>query len=172
MEKPELIIFTGNVGCGKSTMAARLAKKGYVIVNMDAIIKMVQGGDYGAYDPKLKPVYREIERGGIITALCFKIPVVVDRTNMKISDRARYVEMGKNAAARVSSCCWGAGDPIGLKRRLEHPKGILKEKWREIFDYMAGSYEEPRLEEGFSSIHFYNIYGEVIDEFKETNFIA
>lgn len=164
MKEPELIIFTGNVGCGKSTMAAKLAKQGYVVVNMDTITKMVQGGDYGAYDPKLKPVYHAIERGGIVSALCLKVSVVVDRTNMKVSDRARYVEIGRNIAARVISFCWGAGQTAGLSRRLEDPKGIPEKQWREIFDYMYGSYEEPGLEEGFDSVRFFDINGEIIKE--------
>lgn len=162
MKEPELIIFTGNVGCGKSTMAAKLAKQGYVVVNMDTITKMVQGGDYGAYDPKLKPVYHAIERGGIVSALCLKVSVVVDRTNMKVSDRARYIETGRNIAARVISFCWGAGQTVGLNRRLEDPKGIPEKQWREIFDYMYGSFERPAFGEGFDSIHFIDVDGKEI----------
>lgn len=172
MEGPELIIFTGNVGCGKSTMAAELAKKGYVVVNMDTITKMVRGGDYGAYDPRLRPVYHAIERGGIVSALCIKISVVVDRTNMKASDRARYIKIGKNIAGSVSSYCWGVGQPGALKRRLQDPKGIPEKQWIEVYDYMAGEYEEPGFGEGFDSIRFFDIHGEVINETRETDSAA
>ena len=167
MEKPELIIFTGNIGCGKSTLATRLVRQGHVIINGDAITAMVQGGDYGAYDPKKKPVYHAIERAGIVAALCNNFSAVVDRTNMKVSDRARYVEVGKLYGARVGLYCWGAGDPVGLERRLCDSKGIPEKQWRGVFDYMAGSYEKPTLEEGFDSIHFLNIFGEFIGDLDE-----
>ncbi len=152
MKKPELIIFTGNVGCGKSTLATKLAKRGYVIINGDAITTMVQGGEYGAYDPKKKPIYHAMERAGMVAAFLANYSVVVDRTNMKVSDRARYIERGKNHGALIRSYYWGPGDPMGLERRLKDPKGIPEEQWRGVFDYMAGSYEEPSLEEGFDSV--------------------
>jgi len=164
MKKPELIIFTGNIGCGKSTLATELAKKGYVIINGDLITSMVQGGDYGKYDPEKKPIYHAIERAGIVTALLHRFSVVVDRTNMKASDRARYIKMGVAYNTTVVSYCWGSGHPEWLKRRLNDPKGIPEEKWIEVYEYMAGSFERPSLEEGFGLIRFFDINGMIIDE--------
>lgn len=165
MKKPELIIFTGNIGCGKSTLATELAKQGYVIINGDLITSMVQGGDYGKYDPEKKPVYHAIEKAGIMTALFHKFSVVVDRTNMKASDRARYIFMGKFHNALVRSYCWGPGKPEDLKRRLNDPKGISEETWRKVFGHMAGAYEKPYREEGFSLIYLLDAKGMItIDE--------
>lgn len=159
MNKPELIIFTGNIGCGKSTLATVLAQRGFVIINGDSITTMVQGGDYSAYDPKKKPVYYAIEGAGIVVALCNMFSVVVDRTNMKVSDRARYIAMGKKHGAIVSSYCWGPGDPADLKRRIIDPKGVPGKQWKDVFKQMAESYEKPSQKEGFDSIYFLNIYG-------------
>ena len=72
--------------------------------------------------------------------------------------------MGKFHHASIKSYSWGAGDPEHLKRRLNDPKGIPEEKWIEVYEYMAGSYEKPSLEEGFNSIHFIDNDGMVIDE--------
>ena len=164
MKKPELIIFTGNIGCGKSTEATELARKGYVIVNGDLITAMVQGGDYGKYDPEKKPIYHAIEKAGIMTALFHKFSVVVDRTNMKVSDRARYIFMGQFHDAVITSYCWGAGEPEYLKRRLKDLKGIPEDQWIEVYEYMAGSYEQPTLKEGFDSIYFLSIGGGGVSE--------
>lgn len=171
MKKQELIIFTGNVGCGKSTLATRLAEQGYVIINGDLITAMVQGGNYGAYDPNKKPIYHAIERAGIATALCNNFSVVVDRTNMKVSDRARYVEVGRLYGAIVNSYCWGPGKPEDLKRRLNDPKGIPEKQWEEVFDYMGGSYEKPCREEGFNLIYLLDAKG-VITTDEEADPIA
>lgn len=168
MDKPELVIFTGNIGCGKSTLATKLAGQGFVIINMDSITAMVQGGDYGAYDPKKKPVYHAIEHAGIVNALFNKFSVVVDRTNMKASDRARYIKMGKTYKALIKSYCWGPGEPEDLKRRLNDPKGIPEKQWEEVFDYMAGSYEKPCREEGFNLIYLLDAKG-VITRDEETD---
>jgi len=164
MKKPELIIFTGNIGCGKSTEATELAKQGHVIINGDAITTMVQGGDYGAYDPKKKPIYHAIERAGIEVALRYGFSAVVDRTNMKVSDRARFINIGKRYDVLIRSYCWGPGDPKALDRRLKDPKGITKKQWIEVYEHMDGEYEKPTLMEGFDSITFFDNYGEVIGE--------
>jgi hypothetical protein len=149
--KPELIIFTGNIGCGKSTLASKLAKKGYVVINMDSITAMVQGGEYGLYDAAKKPVYHSMERAGIESALSNGLSVVVDRTNMKISDRAKYIEIGKKHGANIRSFDWGVGTASDLGRRLINPNGVPAKQWHDVFKYMAGSYEPPSLDEGFDS---------------------
>ena len=169
-KSPELIIFTGNVGCGKSTMAAKMAKNGFVIINGDLITIMVQGGEYGAYDPKKKPVYHAIERAGIETALERGFSVVVDRTNMKVSDRARFVEMGKKYDVAIKSYCWGPGSNIALRRRLDDPKGIPESQWEDVFNRMYASYEKPDRDEGFDSISFLDVDGGLIYEKGKANF--
>lgn len=152
MIKPELIVFTGNIGCGKSFIASKLAKKGYVIVNNDAITTMVQGGEYGLYDVNKKPLYKIIETTAISEALKDGFSVVVDRTNMKASDRNRYVDIGKEHNADIISYCWGRGNIIDLERRNNHPRGIPEKTWIDVSVYMYESYEEPTPEEGFSEI--------------------
>ena len=147
----EMIIFTGNIGCGKSLIASKLAKKGYVVINSDSITAMVQGGEYGLYDPDKKPVYHGMERVGIVNALTNGLSVVIDRTNMKVSDRAKYIEIGKKYFAYIHSYDWGSGTAGELLRRLENPNGIPATQWRKVHRFMFESYESPSLDEGFDS---------------------
>lgn len=148
----ELIIYTGNIGCGKSFLSSKLAKKGYVIVNNDAITTMIQGSEYGLYDVNKKPIYREIEVAAIRTSLLNGFSVVVDRTNMKALDRKRYIDIGKEYKANIISFDWGPGDETTLARRLANPNGIPESQWRKVHRAMTKSYEKPSLDEGFNCL--------------------
>jgi predicted kinase len=148
----KLYLTTGNIGSGKTLIAGKLAKTGAVRVNNDEITTMVQGGEYGAYDPAKKEVYRAIETAGISAALSGKFDIVVDRTNMKRSDRARYIEIGKRWGAKIVSIDFGPGDQHGLARRLREPNGIPSDRWQDVWENFYVSYEQPEEKEGFDSI--------------------
>lgn len=151
MEKQELIIFTGNIGCGKSLLAAKLAQKGYVIVNGDSFTTAIHGGGYGLYDPAKKPIYHALEFAALRTALENGFSVVVDRTCMKVSDRKRYIDIGKEYGVYIHSYDWGSGNEKELNRRLANPNGIPESQWESVHRYMSESYESPSLDEGFNS---------------------
>lgn len=151
MKKLELVILTGNIGSGKSLLASKYAKRGHVVVNMDSIVKMIHGGEYGMYDVNKKPVYHKVEQECIRTALSLGFSVVVDRTNMKISDRKRYINIGKDYDIQIHSHDFGPGNKKTLKRRLKNPHGIPVSTWESVHKYMAGSYESSSLNEGLSS---------------------
>ena len=148
----ELIVFTGNIGTGKSLAASKYAKNGYVVVNMDSITTMVQGGEYGLYDSAKKSVYHGIEKAAICTALGAGFSVVVDRTNMKKSDRARYIEMATFPGIKKVSIDWGMGNEKSINRRLKNPNGVPDLQWIGVHEYMAKSYERPSVDEGFDEL--------------------
>ena len=144
----ELIILTGNIGCGKSTKALEFAKQGYVIVNDDAISTMIGGGDYNLYDKSKKHLYKCIELYCIELGLDTNRNVVADIPNMKSSSRARFIEIGKKYNAEIISYDWGRGTLKDLFRRQEESRGYPH--WSEAFFRKEQEYEEPTLEEGFN----------------------
>ena len=149
----ELIIFTGNTGCGKSTKAVELAKEDYVIINMDYIVTMIGGGDYKLYDVKKQALYHTIEKSAIAGALCYGFSVVVDRTNMDVKRRMQYIEIGKVYTKNIISYNWGSGIKEDLVRRNNDSRGYPKKGyWGKVFKKFKNEYEEPSLEEGFSKI--------------------
>lgn len=149
----KLIVLVGNIGCGKSTEAARLAKEtGAVVVNMDSIQQMVSGGVYGAYDVAKKELYQDIEHIAIKSALERGLDVVIDRTNMDKKRRARFIAIGKCHGAEICSFDFGPGTESDLERRLTDPRDIPAEKWREVFESMSNAYEQPSSDEGFTSM--------------------
>lgn len=147
-----MTIFTGNIGCGKSFMAKKLAKKGHAIVTMDSIQQMISGGEYNSYDAKKRKVYWDIEETAIKSSLDNNINVVIDRTCIDRARRKRFVDIGKTHADKIVSMNWGEGYQNGLDRRLKNPRGNTAETWKNVHDYMRKSYEAPTLEEGFDEI--------------------
>ncbi len=150
---PELKIFTGNVGCGKSFLASKFAKRfNDVIVNMDSIQQMVSGGEYGRYDSTKKEVYHAAENAVVEQALSAGLSVVVDRTNMDRKRRKRFIEIGGKYGADIISYDWGKGSVDALARRIATPRGISEHQWLEVQSFMETSYEKPSRDEGFSDI--------------------
>ena len=149
---PNVNIFIGNIGSGKSVLARKLAYQGSVIFNMDAFQQMVAGGEYGAYDPSKKDIYQEAENLTIRKALESGLSVVIDRTNMDRKRRQRFIEIGKEYGAKVIANCWGPGTGQNMANRMKSSRGIPEKQWLEVFTFMQKSYEPPNLEEGFDEI--------------------
>jgi predicted kinase len=153
---PNLKIFTGNIGCGKSTLAARFARQfNDVVVNMDSIQQMIGGGEYGRYDTAKKDVYQATETAAIESALNAGLSVVIDRTNMDKKRRARFIEIGKKHAANIISYNWNpsmASSENGMLRRLKIPHGIPAEVWKSVFSFMQKNYEPISEDEGFDDV--------------------
>lgn len=148
----ELIIFTGNIGCGKSLLASKFAKMKYVVVNNDAIVKMIGGGEYGAYDHNKKEIYHVAEQVIINASLSKGLSVVIDRTNMDKKHRDRFIEIGREYQAKIISYDWGPGTIADMQRRINNPYGVSSRQWQGVFNAMFESYEEPTIDEGFNEI--------------------
>jgi len=150
--KQELIILTGNIGCGKSTFAKNKIEESfkYITVNDDAISTMIGGGIYTNYDKGKRSLYKDIELICIIIGLENGYNVIVDMPNMKLESRKRFIEIGKKFNAKIISIDWGSGKPEDLSRRLNDNRGY--DKWKEAFFRKKQEYEMPSMDEGFDEI--------------------
>lgn len=148
----DLVIFTGNIGCGKSLLASKFAKKGYVVVNNDSLTTMIGGGDYGLYDPAKGDIYHAAEQTIIEESLKTGFSVVIDRTCMSEKKRNKFIEIGKKYKANIISYNWGPGTIEGMERRNKNHLGISASTWKSTFDYMFKSYEVPIMSEGFDEL--------------------
>ena len=149
----DLVIFTGNIGCGKSLLASKFAKKGFVVVNNDSLTTMIGGGDYGLYDPNKKPVYHVVEQILIEKSLENGFSVVIDRTCVSKKTRSKFIKIGKKYEANIISYDWGPGTIKDLKRRSRNPRGISVRTWKDVFGYRFKAYEKPVMAEGFDQIN-------------------
>ena len=155
----ELIILVGNIGCGKSTLARKYARKGYIIMNGDGLLTSIQGGIYGLYNPDMKPVHDEIEQEVIVSALVGGFSVVVDKTNMTKKVRKMYFDIVRYVIHQITmnritvrAIDWGPGYQYTLNRRLDNPGGIKKSVWVNVHEQMKHDYEKPSLKEGFDEV--------------------
>jgi predicted kinase len=144
-----LIIFTGNVGSGKSTKARKLADLGYVVINSDSITTMIGGGNYLAYDVNKKEIYKNTERFILYNALYNGFDVVIDRTCMSVSSRKPYIEIGKLFKTYIISYDWGPGNEEYLNRRKLDSRGV--NNWDQIYIKLKNEYKEPSPIEGFNA---------------------
>lgn len=149
----ELVVLTGNVGCGKSTLAREWAteNKDVIVVNDDAITMMIGGGDYNNYDRSKKYLYKEIELYCVDIGLGTNRSVVVDMPNMKRSSRKKFISIGKKYDINIISYDWGPGKMEDLLRRQEESRGYTY--WNEVFFKKEREYEKPSMDEGFNQIN-------------------
>ena len=143
----ELILMVGNIGCGKSFLAKRLAKRGAIVVNNDNLLRMFSGGDY-TYDHNLREFYHRAEASVIIEALNTGNSVVIDRTNLDKSSRARFIQLAKGSGAEVVTFDFGPGQDMQLQRRIDDPQGQTIQTWKSVYKSMKLRYEEPSHDEG------------------------
>ncbi len=151
----ELIIYVGNIGCGKTTYAKNTVacKPSTVVVNMDSIQQMVSGGDYGNYDHEKKEIYWAIEEKAICESLERGFDVIIDRTNMDKKRRKRFIDIGKRYYwVKIKAVNWGPGLRAGLDRRCADPRGTPKKQWIEVYEKMYEAHEPPSKDEGFDTV--------------------
>lgn len=151
-EPQELIILTGNIGCGKSTFARELVtnNKDCIVVNDDAISTMIGGGDYTNYDESKKYLYKCIELYCVELGLGTNRSVVVDMPNVKRSSRRGLIDIGKRYDVNIISYDWGSGNLGDLDRRKKEARGYSN--WDDAYTRKRREYEKPSKDEGFNKI--------------------
>jgi len=102
----KLILLVGPIASGKSTFAKNMCacvKHEVLIVNDDAIVECVHGGDYGQYTKELKPLYKMIENTIVQMGLAAGKTVIIDRPNHSALSRKRFIGLAKSLDAHVQA---------------------------------------------------------------------
>lgn len=147
-----LEILQGMIASGKSSYCKKRALEGAIIVNDDSIVTSIHGGNYKLYNKELKPLYKAVESAMIHTAIAMGRDVVIDRTGFSISQRRRYIGIGKSLGVQVAVIVFPKEEPIvHAKRRFEsESRGHTLEQWVEAAEHHAKNWQEPDGErEGF-----------------------
>lgn len=162
MINKEFIIAIGNIGTGKSLIARKYALKGYKVVNMDSIVTMLDGGEFGRYDSTNAVIYRIIEKAILQELFEAERPVFLDRTCVNTIAREKYIIMAKEYGYKVTAIDFGSGDMASVQRRKEDNKGVSIEAWDSVHQKFKAIYEPASFKEDFDDIieapkrfHFY-----------------
>lgn len=153
-----LQLLVGPVASGKSTFCRIAAKEGAVIMNDDAIVMAVHGGDYKLYSTSLKPLYKTVENSIVQGALLLNRRVIIDRPNYSKAMRRRYIGLAKSLDVPVDVIMMDVYPPeVHARRRADSDgRGHSYEYWLKVVNYHNSLYEEPSLDEGIDSIVRWN----------------
>ncbi len=153
--RPEVHVLCGPIASGKSTYARRAAAKGFVVINDDAIVEAVHGGNYQLYDDKLKPLYKSVENHILQAALMANRPVIVDRgLNCSDHSRQRWVGLAKAFdAVPVAVLFQDEGPEVHAARRhVSDGRGHSYGYWLRVAKAHRDRWVTPTVTEGFAEV--------------------
>src|SRR5947209_4182247 len=88
---PGIEVLVGMIASGKSTYARRRSKRGAVVVCHDDLVRsMHPDGEYMTHQPQ---VYHETEAAMVRASIRAGCRVVIDRTNLTMASRSRWVDL-------------------------------------------------------------------------------
>jgi len=151
----KITVLCGGIGCGKSTYASKLAAEGCIVVNDDAIVKAVHGGDYQKYDKKLSILYKSVENHIVAMAIAAGRDVIIDRAvDIREQARSRWVALAKSFNCCVECVVFPRLQPFecATRRYTSDSRGYSYEYWLGVAEAHDKEYVAPRMDEGFDAI--------------------
>lgn len=148
-------VLVGIIASGKSTYSSERARSGAIIVNDDAIVEAVHGGDYTLYDKKLKPLYKNIENNILSSAILLGRDCIIDRgTNVSRKSRLRWIGVAQSMETPIRAVVfYDDGAAVNADRRMQHnSRGLSLDFWYGAARHQLSSWQQPTLEEGFVDI--------------------
>ncbi len=151
-----LIFFSGKMGAGKSTLAARIAsERGAVLVSEDAWLAALYPGeikdfdDYRHYSSRLKPLLRAHVEHLLLAGLT----IVMDFPGNTKKQRAWFREIFSPHDIPHALYYVAAADAVCLQhleqRRQEQPDRVRFDT-EDVFRQVTGYFEPPEPSEGFN----------------------
>lgn len=149
-----LTLLIGNIASGKSTYCREKAAEGAIIVNDDAIVAAVHGGDYTLYSKDLKPLYKTVENTIVSVALAIGKDVIIDRPNLTVPSRRRFIALAQSLDIKVKAVVFPFMDPlVHADRRVKHDsRGYDYSYWFDVAHQKHIQYIAPLHSEGFDFI--------------------
>jgi predicted kinase len=149
-------VLVGMIASGKSTWANMRAKDGWVVLNDDAIVSAVHGGDYTLYSKDLKLLYKSIEDHILHTAVAMGKNVVVDRgLDIRETSRRRWIAIAKSLDVPINAIVFKKEAPeIHAERRASSDsRGHDYTYWlEEVAKVHDKQWVQPTSTEGFDEI--------------------
>lgn len=151
--KSAMIILSGSVGCGKSTLCRKLVNiYNAVVINKDSLLMSISGDIYGKFDSNKIDLYNKAEEAIIRSAFQMNQVVIIDRLNYNKEERKRFIDIAKEFSISVYCYDFGSGSEETLQRRLNNPRNVPIRVWIKLYDLVKESYETPTIEEGIVKV--------------------
>ena len=147
-------LLVGPIRSGKSTYAKQRALQGAVILNDDAVVMAVHGGNYRLYQKGLKPLYKVVENTILQMAITLGRDVIIDRPNMGRFQRARFISIARSLGEQVIAVTFPNHGPAHhAKTRFEtDARGLTMEHWVAAAERHQSQFVQPDVAEGFTDI--------------------
>ncbi len=152
--KPKLEILIGTIASGKSTYCTTRAEQGAIIINDDAIVTALHGGNYQLYNKKLKPLYKAVELSIMMHALIGGFDVVIDRPNLTRASRAKYLAPAVAMEFQVGFVVFPFKEPKvhAIRRCTDNARGYDFAYWQRVAERQISQYESPEVDEGHAYV--------------------
>lgn len=149
----KLIIMVGNIGSGKSTLTKQYIKEGYVAISRDSLRYMIGAGEY-VFDKQLEKGIKKSSLLCLEEFMKLGVDIVWDECNMTVKTRRNPILIAKKYNYTITCVLFPKfSQSFCVKRRMTNPHGQPNsELWKMVWEQFDIAYEEPSLEEGFSTI--------------------
>ena len=153
MNRPRLIILTGNIGSGKTTTVKEYASEGYHVVCRDDFRTMLGGGNY-KFNVTTERAIHLASRALIEGLMDEQLDIIVDETNVTKASRKSLIQLGKLYGYLITGIVMPRLPKATSLRNREKDdlRGSGLFVWSMVWDKFDKQYEEPSLDEGFNSL--------------------
>jgi predicted kinase len=143
-------LLMGLPGSGKSYYAREKAKKGYIVLDIDHVSNMTNGGIYD-FKENRRALYGDLLNAMVEVAI-EKHNIIIDTTNLVGLIRRLYIARYGDEH-EVIGVYWPPKPKINLHNRMLESRGYSRDYWKRVIDDMAGRFEPPSIEEGFDHLY-------------------
>lgn len=160
-QKPNLVIFVGNIGSGKTTQT-KDGYPDYQVISRDALRYMIGAGLY-RFSSETEPFIAQGTRALVEVAMRKRLNIIIDETNMSRAMREPYLTLGKafgyNIGCYLFNTC---SRKEAINRRCSNGHGTNDKKvWAMVYDKFQKMYQMPTIEEGFDWIYEYTNFSKL-----------
>lgn len=151
--KPVLLILTGNIGSGKSTVCRKARRHNFFVCGRDYLRKMIGGGAYW-FDTAIEPIILEMEMHVVEALMHAQKNIVIDEVGMTFRGRAKYIDLARqHDYYAVSYRMRPLSMRTCIRRRMKAPHGRFTERtWERVWKMFDQAYVRPTKTDGFSHV--------------------
>ena len=151
--KKELVILVGNIGCGKSTLAAEYISSGYVAIARDYLRYAIGEGKY-IFNRNYEHIIWKTEQFMLKRFMELGVNIVVDEVGVSKKLRKGYLKLAKIFNYKtIALVLPQLSMEEAVDRRMKNPHGQYdRNLWEDVWKGFNSIYQEPKIEEGFDAV--------------------